>query len=106
MFTPHDPEAKRRSKRYGRMFTGLIFGLVFFVTGTAGLSLSRADGGPKWVGRPVLWQVAVGLGMMALGIYWSRRLDDPRLQVHAGPRREKHVGTGRSPGAARRRLPR
>lgn len=85
------------------MFSGLFFGVLFLVTGAAGLSLSRESGGPRWTGRPVLWQVALGLGMMAAGVYWSRRLDDPRLQVHRDPRREKHVGAGRSQGAARRR---
>jgi hypothetical protein len=84
------------------MFTMLFFGIFFFATGVMGLSLSKASGGPKWTGRPVLSQIAVGIGMLALGVYWSRRLDDPRLLKHRSRPLLKHVGRGRSEGAAKR----
>jgi hypothetical protein len=46
--------------------------------------------------------------MLALGIYWSRRLDDPRLRLTwRAPRTIRTAGAGQSPGAAmkaRRRL--
>jgi hypothetical protein len=96
-------EAKQRSQRYGRMFTMLFFGIFFFAAGVMGLSLSKAAGGPKWTGRPVLSQIAVGIGMLALGVYWSRRLDDPRLRTHRSTPLLKHVGRGRSEGAKRQR---
>ena len=92
-------EAKLRSKRYGRMFTMLFFGLVFLATGIVGLDLRR-NAEPRWAGRPLLWQAGSGAAMIVLGIYWSRRLDDPRLHRRAVNRRPlKQAGSGRSPGA-------
>ena len=92
-------EAKLRSKRYGRMFTMLFFGLLFLITGILGLDLRR-NGEVRWAGRPLLWQAGTGAVMLMLGIYWSRRLDDPRLQRRpVKPRLLKQAGSGRSPGA-------
>ena len=108
----HDRDAKQRSRRYARMFSALLFGLLFFVTGVMGVSLRRDVLAPmpsasatdaRWTGRPILSQVALGLGMMALGVYWSRRLHDPRLRgvrpqaANQARRRRTFGGRDRTP---------
>jgi len=104
MFDTRSREEKWRSKRYGRMFSALFFGLLFLVAGLAGFRLDKKTpftSETRWTDRPILWQIGMGLGMLALGIYWSRRLDDPRLHIAArAPRIIKNAGAGRSRGAA------
>jgi hypothetical protein len=104
-------EQKDRSKRYNRMFSALFFGTVFLIAGLIGFDLSKRNSffaETRWADGAIPSQVAIGLGLVALGIYWSRRLDDPRIRLTA--RRTpsiRGVGSGRSKGAAladRRRL--
>ena len=104
-------EQKQLSKRYHRMFSALVFGTLFLVNVLIGLNVSRrymrrADS--RWEDGPIVWQVVLGTAMVGLGIYWSRRLDDPRTRVKSGVSpRVRNVGSGRSKGAAqarRRRL--
>ena len=103
MFDSRSREEKRRSNRYGRMFSALFFGMLFVVSGLAGYRLDKSPmtSDTRWADGPILSHIAMGLGMLALGIYWSRRLDDPRLNVASpAPRTIKNAGAGRSRGAA------
>jgi hypothetical protein len=102
-------EEKRRSNRYGRMFSALFFGLVLLVSGLAGYRLNKTPltSDARWAGGPILSQIGAGVGLLALGIYWSRRLNDPRLNLFSrAPRTVKSVGAGQSSGAAMKRRPR
>ena len=117
--TAHSREAKRRSGRYGRMFSAFAFGLLIFVAGLLGYDLrltrshvtapvldqpARLAAAPsrnRWTGAPLPAQMTIGIGLLGLGVFWSRRLNDPRLNVvrpTAPPM--KHAGAGRSTGAA------
>jgi hypothetical protein len=62
------------------MFSALAFGALLFVTGAIGFDVSDMHGfleGGRWVDGPIWGQVAVGAGLLLLGAYWSRRLDEP-----------------------------
>ena len=104
MFDRRSREEKRRSTRYGRMFSALFFGMLFVISGLAGFRLDKKvplTSETRWADGPILSQTAMGLGMLALGVYWSRRLDDPRLNIASrAPRIIRNAGAGRSSGAA------
>jgi hypothetical protein len=103
--TETNRDAKRRSMRYSRMFSALAFGLLFVITGLLGYDL-RADhstglSGNERTDGPILRQVAIGVGLLCLGVFWSKRLADPRLGLTPpAARLMKHAGAGRSPGAS------
>jgi hypothetical protein len=87
------------------MFSALGAGAYLFITGVIGLDISYQRGmfqGTRWVDGPVWWQIALGGGLLLLGVFFSRRLPSrwtpipvPRARVI------KDVGAGRSPAAAR-----
>ncbi len=87
------------------MFSALAAGAYLFVTGVIGLDITYQRGmfrGIRWVDGPVWWQIALGVGLLLLGVFFSRRLPSrwtpipvPRAQVI------KDAGAGRSSGAAR-----
>ena len=96
---------RKPSPAYSRVFSGLIFGTLFFVSGLIGY---RLDHHPspllaerRWTGAPIMWQVALGAGFLLMGAYSYRRLSPTRWA--AAPQRErrvKNVGRGKSAGAA------
>ena len=107
MFDTRSREEKRRSKRYGRMFSALFFGMLFSVSGLAGFRLDKRPmtSDTRWADGPIWSHIVMGLAMLALGVYWSRRLDDPRLHVLSRGRPPmRNAGAGRSKGASQRRL--
>jgi hypothetical protein len=98
---------KRPSQAYSAMFSSLFFGAFLLVTGLIGYDTQQraklfADS--RWMGRPILWQIAAGTGLVLVGLYLARRLGVFRWEVVDGPAspRIKSVGSGRSTGAARR----
>jgi hypothetical protein len=93
-------ETKRRSNAYGRMFSAFAFGMFHFVAGLIGYHLDTFAT-TRWSPTPILWQVALGAGFLALGVFYYRRLPEHDwLRRHvAHPMRS--VGAGRSAGAER-----
>ena len=101
--SPQDSrEAQRRSRRYGRLFSALVFGSFFLIAGLIGYDLDTFAA-VKWRETPVLSEVVMGGALLLLAAYWSRRLDDPRLNVRREMPGPRIVGRGRSSGAERRR---
>jgi hypothetical protein len=103
--TETNREAKRRSMRYSRMFSAFAFGLLFVITGLLGYDLRTdrraARSGLERTNAPILGQVAIGVGLLFLGVFWSKRLADPRLGITPpAARLMKNAGAGRSPGAS------
>lgn len=98
------------SKAYARMFTAFAAGAFLVVTGIIGLDVSYMRGlfaeGTKWVSGPVWWQIALGSALLLLGVYFSRRLGEPRWTSVSAPRTRiiKEVGAGKSPGAMDNRI--
>jgi hypothetical protein len=95
---------KRPSRAYSAMFTSLFMGAFFLLAGVTGYNTQHrgvllADA--RWTGRPILWEIAVGVALLLVGLYLCRRLGVFRWEVVAGgaPRRMKNVGKGQSSGA-------
>jgi hypothetical protein len=99
MSRKQSPEAKRRSKRYGRLLSALFFGSWFFIAGLIGYDLNTLAA-VRWRPTPVLSEVAIGGVLLLLAVYWYRHLDDPRLAARR-PAPPKIVGRGKSAGAER-----
>ena len=71
------------SSAYARVFTSISAGLFLLVTGTIGFNVSYLRGlfeGGRWEDPPIWWQIAFGAALIALGVYWARRVNaaDPR----------------------------
>jgi hypothetical protein len=94
-------EEKRRSKRYGTLFSALLFGSWFFIAGLIGYDLNTFAA-VRWRPTPILSEVAIGGVLLLLAVYCYRRLDDPRLTPRR-PADPKIVGRGKSAGAERSR---
>jgi hypothetical protein len=63
------------------MFSALAFGGFLLVTGVIGLDVSQLRGlfdGTTWVDGPIWWQIALGFGLILLGVHWFRRIAGPR----------------------------
>jgi hypothetical protein len=102
---------RQPSSAYARVFTAFAAGAFLLVTGVIGLDVSYMRGffeGTKWVPGPVWWQIALGSGLLLLGVYWSRRLGAPRWTSSPTPpaRVIKDVGAGKSSGAVETELAR
>ena len=88
---------KRPSQAYSAMFSSLFLGAFFLITGLIGYDTQRrALLFDSW-----LWQIAVGAGLILLGLYLVRRLGVFRWEVVVGnpSPRIKNVGSGKSAGA-------
>jgi hypothetical protein len=75
---PSSRWSRRPSNTYSRMFTALAAGGFLVVTGSIGWNVSYLHGffeGGRWVDGPIWWQIALGVGLLLLGVYWSRRLE-------------------------------
>lgn len=90
------------------MFSAFAFGLHFFVTGLIGYRLDTFAP-QRWSPTPILSQVAIGAGLLVLGVFFYRRLPKHDWLRRVG-RPMRNVGAGRSAGATRgaqsHRLPR
>ena len=107
-------ESKERSNRYDRVISAFVLGSFFLVSGLIGVKpdkglvlaptaqpdVSRVTETPRWEDPTILLQVALGIGLLVLGVFWYRRSADPRLKVFRPTRPAiKKVGAGRSAGA-------
>ena len=65
---------------YRRVFSVGFAGLLFFVSGVIGWDLSYSHGwfhGTTWVDEPVWWQIGFGAALLALAVFWARRVPMP-----------------------------
>jgi len=90
------------------MFSAFAAGICLVVTGFIGLDVSNLRGnfqGTRWVEGQVWWQIALGSGLLLLGVFFSRHLGGPRWMSVSVPRVPaiKDVGAGKSAGAAKGR---
>ena len=79
-----DPASRRPSPKYSRMFSAFAAGASLVVTGSIGFDVSYMHGffeGGRWVDGPIWGQVALGMGFLLLGAYWSRRLGEARWSI-------------------------
>ena len=63
--------------QYQRVISFVFAGMLFLIPGLIGLDLRRSHGwfqGVQWVDAPVWPQVALGTGLLLLGVYWARRV--------------------------------
>lgn len=92
--------SRKPSPEYSRTFSALFFGLSLIVTGAIGYNVKNMSGafrGGHWQDGPVWWQLAIGLGLFALGVYWFRRLPGGGWTFVTGRARPiKNVGHGRT----------
>ena len=77
------PESKERSRRYGRVISAFVLGSFFLVSGLIGLKpdqavvhapagqpvISRVAERPRWEDPSILSQVALGIGLIVLGLF-------------------------------------
>jgi hypothetical protein len=71
------------------MFSAFAAGASLVVTGAIGFDVSYMHGffeGGRWVDGPVWGQIALGIGFLLLGVYWSRRLGEPGGTPALNPR--------------------
>ena len=86
------------------MFSALAAGAYLFISGVIGWNLGTMRGslqGSRWADGPIWSQIALGVALLLLGTYWSRRLDGPGWTFTRAPRNRivKNVGSGRTRGA-------
>jgi hypothetical protein len=77
--TRHNRQAwpGRPGWQYQRVISFVFAGMLFLIPGLIGLDLRRSHGwfqGVQWVDGPVWPQVALGSGLLLLGVYWARRV--------------------------------
>ena len=63
--------------QYQRAISFVFGGMFFLIPGLIGLDLRQSHGwfqGVRWVDAPVWPQVALGFGLLLLGVYWARRV--------------------------------
>jgi hypothetical protein len=116
MPNPNFGYANERSQRSGRVIAALVLGSFFLVFGLIGVKpeqgvvhapagqsvVGRAIETPRWEGSPNLSQVALGIGLIVLGLFWYHRLADSQLNVfRQHPPSIRNVGAGKSAGALR-----
>ena len=66
--------------QYQRVFSVGFAGLLFLVAGLIGWDLKHSHGwfqGTNWVDGPIWPQVGLGVGLLALAIFWARRVPSP-----------------------------
>jgi hypothetical protein len=81
-----------------------VFGSFFLVSGLIGFRPSKnlLSGTLRWEDSPILSEVALGVGLILLGLFWYHRLDDPRLNIFRRHLpRIRNAGAGKSAGALR-----
>jgi hypothetical protein len=98
--------ADAASPKYSRMFSALAAGAALVVTGSIGFDVSYMHGffeGGRWGSGPVWGQIALGIGFLLLGAYWSRRLGEPGWTSGRTSRERivKNLGHGKTSGADR-----
>jgi hypothetical protein len=83
------------------MFSAFAFGSFFLISGLLGFRADRLLRGMlRWEDGPLLSHVAIGTGLLALGVFWYHHLADSRFQVFRHPPSIRNVGAGKSAGAA------
>ncbi len=88
-----DRASRRPSPKYSRMFSAFAAGAALVVTGSMGFDVSYMHGffeGGRWAHGPLRGQIALGIGFLLLGAFWSRRLGD---QSQERQRPESHHPT-------------
>ena len=86
------------------MFSAFAVGAFLAVTGFIGWDVRYLHGffqGGRWRDGPIFWQIALGAGLLWLGVRWSRQLggsahtfDSPTAGYPI-----KNVGHGKTAGA-------
>jgi hypothetical protein len=67
--------------QYQRVISVGFAGLLFFVAGLIGWDLRGSHGwfqGTRWADAPIWWQLGLGAGLLALAIFWARRVPHPQ----------------------------
>jgi hypothetical protein len=87
------------------MFGAFAVGLTLLVTGAIGYDVRYMHGffqGGRWVEAPIAWQIAAGIGLVLLGVYWFRRLGEAGGLSSPDSRHRviKTIGRGKTAAAA------
>jgi hypothetical protein len=108
------PVSKERSKGYRGVISVLVLAAFFLVSGLMGIQpdqsvvhapsgqpdVGRVTGTPRWQDPSILSQVALGVGLLVLGVFRYYRLAHPRVNVFRPTRPAiKNAGAGKSTGA-------
>ena len=67
----------RPGYHYQRVITVGVFGLWLTVAGAIGWDVSHVHGffqGTEWVDGPIVWQLGLGVGLLALAVFLVRRV--------------------------------
>ena len=67
----------RPGYQYQRVITAGVLGLWLTVAGAIGWDVSHVHGffqGTKWVDGPIVWQLGLGVGLLALAVFLARRV--------------------------------
>ena len=85
------------------MFSAFAAGAFFVVTGSIGIDVrhTHALQGSRWADAPIWSQVVLGVALLLLGTFWSRRLGEPQWTETRAARGRmlKNAGQGQSSGA-------
>lgn len=86
------------------MFSAFAAGAFLFISGSIGWNVGHMHGsfqGSRWADGPIWSQIALGVGFLLLGIYWSRRLGGTGWTSTRAPRNRiiKNVGSGKTRAA-------
>jgi hypothetical protein len=67
----------RPGYQYQRVISVGVVGLSLTISGAIGWDVSHAHGlfqGMKWVDRPIWWQIGLGSALLALAVFFARRV--------------------------------
>jgi hypothetical protein len=104
--TQHTPHPSHSRGAYSKVFSAGFGGAFLALTGAVGYDLSGrqapTDGG-RWADGPVWVQLALGIWLLLMAIYWTRRIRRSARPFVSSTPTMKQVGHGTTSGTRRTR---
>jgi hypothetical protein len=104
--TQHTPQSSRSRGAYSKVFSAGFGGAFLALTGAVGYDLSVRHAptiGGRWADGPVWVQLALGMWLLLMAIYWARQIRRSERPTVSSTPTMKQVGRGTTSGARRTR---